>query len=62
MRHELADGSDCFKDVSYTYYANGWLATIFEQFTARGGGDRGSVHGVETQEDWVCGPVHEGGR
>ena len=39
MRHELADGSDYFKDVSYTYYANGWLATIFEQYgAARGGG------------------------
>ncbi len=37
MRHELADGSEFFKDISYTYYENGWLWTILEQLGALGG-------------------------
>ncbi len=32
MRHELSDESAYFKSVSYTYYANGWLHTIYESY------------------------------
>ncbi len=48
MRHELSDGSEFFKDISYTYYENGWLWTILERLGAFGGAAPGGGEGGES--------------
>ncbi len=50
MRHELSDGSEFFKDISYTYYENGWLWTIVEELPALGGGRGGESGGGAAPE------------
>ncbi len=50
MRHELSDGSEFFKDISYTYYENGWLWTIVEQLPALGGARGGESGGGAAPE------------